>query len=208
MHSALIIQSGTFLHPLFRPAESGNVVSSSAVRADWNEVWWQGWPTFHPYAGISETAFVLWALTEFFAIFHNKTAMSLPILYCHVSRFCVTNKMGLGFDDRIYWAFIQLFTTVHKSLTCHLPTGHSKGTDFQPNCQLLMASLYIVSRWIHRKHLLEHLFSCWLRVLQVLPNNGSTLLLVAYLLAELLPSNGHMHYNMFIPIHQTDLHKI
>jgi hypothetical protein len=29
----------------------------------------------------------------------------------------VANKTGLEFDDRIYWAFVQLCTTVHRSLS-------------------------------------------------------------------------------------------
>jgi hypothetical protein len=30
--------------------------------------------------------------------------------YCYLSGVCVTNKTGFGFDDRIYWTFIQLAT--------------------------------------------------------------------------------------------------
>jgi hypothetical protein len=41
----------------------------------------------------------------------------------------VTNKTGLEFYDRIYWIFMQLVTTVHKSLSNTLSsssTGHSR----------------------------------------------------------------------------------
>jgi hypothetical protein len=62
----------------------------------------------------------------------------------------VTYKTGFGFDDRIYWTFMQLGTTFHKLLSS---TGHSRllttllwnYSDFQMNCQLLLASRYIVS---------------------------------------------------------------
>jgi hypothetical protein len=40
----------------------------------------------------------------------------------------------------------------------------------------------------HRKHLLQHLFYCCVRVSRALPSNAPTLLLVAYLLRACLPS--------------------
>jgi hypothetical protein len=53
--------------------------------------------------------------------------------------FCVTNKTGLKFDDRIYWALIQFVKTVHKSLThCLLPTEHFTGTILTSSLTLLL----------------------------------------------------------------------
>jgi hypothetical protein len=49
-----------------------------------------------------------------------------------------------------------------------------------------------------RKHLLQHLSYCCMSVLQALPSNGSTLLLVAGMFTELLPSNGYMRHNIYV----------
>jgi hypothetical protein len=48
----------------------------------------------------------------------------------------VTNKTGFGFVDRIYCTFVQLITTVHKSLSCSSDWAlHGNYSDLQLNCQ-------------------------------------------------------------------------
>jgi hypothetical protein len=63
----------------------------------------------------------------------------------------MTYKMGFGFDDQIYGTFVQPLTTFHKSLSS---TGHSRLLTtllLQLNCQLLLASHYLVLGRITQK---------------------------------------------------------
>jgi hypothetical protein len=47
-----------------------------------------------------------------------------------MSGVCMTNEMGVGYDYRIYWIFMQLVTTVDKSLSDTLSSSSSGHSHF------------------------------------------------------------------------------
>jgi hypothetical protein len=91
----------------------------------------------------------------------------------HVSGVCVTDKTGFGFDDRIYWTFIQLITTVHRSVTLSSSdwTLQWNYFDFQLNCYCWLLVTWPRVGPEHMKHIRcpamdicephrKHLFCC------------------------------------------------
>jgi hypothetical protein len=109
--------------------------------------------------------------------------------YCHLSGVCVTNKTGFGLGEWIYWTFIQVVTTAHKSHTVIFFRLDTPRELFCLPTELLHYSVvlpqfwsptlfcttyeYIVPRRTHRKRR----FCCQERVfIGPLPSNGCILL--------------------------------
>jgi hypothetical protein len=51
------------------------------------------------------------------------TYSSRAFKYCQILGVYLTYKTGYGFDDRIYWSFIQFVTSFHRSLSSD---GHTR----------------------------------------------------------------------------------
>jgi hypothetical protein len=132
-----------------------------------------------------------------------KSVMSTMNAYSHVSGVCVTNKTGFGFDERIYWTFTQLVTTVHKS---HNPTGHSTGTILKSSITPLYAlssdlPLCSVLFIIPRHEPTENTVFCCQECVFIgsIPSNECPIVesvCFGTTFIEPLPSNGHVHHNI------------
>jgi hypothetical protein len=75
------------------------------------------------------------------------------LAYCHILRVFVTYKTGFGFDDRIYWTFIELVITFHKSLssTGRYRPDHTALNDSSAISGARVTHCYIASGLTSRK---------------------------------------------------------
>jgi hypothetical protein len=75
-------------------------------------------------------------------------------MYCHVSAVYVNNKTGFEFDVLIYWTFIQLVTTIHKSLSDTLSSSSDWTLTLHNSVVLRCTLLYSFNSdlnydWLH-----------------------------------------------------------
>jgi hypothetical protein len=66
-------------------------------------------------------------------------------LYSRILEVCVTYKAGSGFDDQIYWTFIQIVTTFYKSLSSagHTTSDHTTLIHYSNKLSVIVGfSLY------------------------------------------------------------------
>jgi hypothetical protein len=122
-------------------------------------------------------------------------------MYCYISEVCVTNKTSFGFDDRIYWTFIQQVTTVHKSLSDTLSSSSDWTLSTSDHTSLLHYSVVLRPVFWLCPLTENTIFSCQECVfLGPLPSNECLSIVervcFGNVFTEPLPSNGHMSHSI------------